>query len=87
MEVYLFSLRSKDKVVAKGHLVTTDSRRMIFGNKLGKDFFGVHVDGLENLTRGNTGEEVLPRPYESIRTIRDAIGYVIAWPRTHVSLF
>ncbi|TVU23195.1 hypothetical protein EJB05_30230, partial [Eragrostis curvula] len=84
IEVYLFSLRNKDKAVAKGHLVTTDSKRVIFGNKLGKDFCGVYVEGLENFTRGNIGEEVLPRPYESIRTIRDAIGYVIAWPRTHV---
>ncbi|TVU51665.1 hypothetical protein EJB05_03105, partial [Eragrostis curvula] len=84
IEVYLFSLRTKDKVLAKGQLVTTDSRRVILGHMLGSDFFGVHVDGLENLSRGNTGEETLPRPYEQIRTIRDAVGYVIAWPRTHV---
>lgn len=85
MEVYLFSLRSKDKLLAKVQLVTTDSTRVILGNMLGKHFYGVYVHGLENLTRGNTSEEMLPRPREQISRIKDDVGYVIAWPRTHVS--
>jgi hypothetical protein len=71
--------------VAKGKLVTTDSRREILGTKLRKEYSGVYVEGLENVERGNKGDEI-PRPFDQIRTIIDAIGYVIPWPTTHVSL-
>ena len=56
--------------MARGQLVTTDKTKVIFGNMLGSGFCGVHVDDLENLTRGNTGDEMLPRTYEKIRTIK-----------------
>jgi transposase-like protein len=72
--------------VAKGKLVTTDGRREILGTKLGKEYSGVYVEGLENVERGNKGDEEIPRPFDQIRTIIDAIGYVIPWPTTHVSL-
>ena len=65
--------------------MTTDCTRVILGTMLGNDFLGVYVHALENITKGNTGDEILPRPTEDIRTIKDAVGYVIAWPRTHVS--
>jgi hypothetical protein len=67
--------------------VTTDSRREILGTKLGTEFWGVYVKGLENIERGNIGDEEIPRQFDQIRTVIDAIGYVIAWPSTHVSLF
>jgi hypothetical protein len=72
--------------VAKGKLVTTDSRREILGTKLAKEYLGVYVEGLENVERGNKGDEEIPRPFDQIRTIIDAIGYVIPWPTTLVSL-
>ncbi|RCV05953.1 hypothetical protein SETIT_1G124000v2 [Setaria italica] len=31
------------------------------------------------------GDEDLPRPYDNICTVRDAIGYVIAWPRSRMA--
>jgi hypothetical protein len=70
--------------VAKGKLVTTDSRKEILGawNRI----LGVFVEGLENIERCNKGDEVIPRPFDKIRTLIDAIGYVIPWPTTHVSL-
>jgi hypothetical protein len=37
--------------VAKGKLVTTDSRREILETKLGKEYLGVYVEGLENVER------------------------------------
>ncbi|XP_021302554.1 uncharacterized protein LOC110430032 [Sorghum bicolor] len=83
-EVYLISLINKGRVVAKGRLVTTDSRREILGTKLGTEFWGVYVKGLENIERGNIGDEEIPRQFDQIRTVIDAIGYVIAWPSTHV---
>ena len=36
-------------------------------------------------TVSDIGDENLPRPYESLRTVRDAIGCVVAWPRSRVS--
>jgi hypothetical protein len=72
--------------VAKGKLVTTDSQKEILGTKLGSEYCGVYVEGLENIERGNKGDEEVPRPFEKIRTLIDALGYVIPWPTTHVSL-
>lgn len=71
--------------MAKGKLVTTDSTRNIGGTMLGKEFVGVYVDALENNGNGNNGDEMLPRPLYSMKTMRDAIGFIVAWPRSHVS--
>jgi hypothetical protein len=38
------------------------------------------------MERGNKGDEEIPRRFDQIRTLIDAIGYVIPWPTTHVSL-
>lgn len=84
MEVYLISLRNQRKVVAKGKLVTKDSTRSIAGTVLGKEYVGVYVDALENNGNGNNGDEMLPRPFYDIKTMSDAVGYVVAWPRSHV---
>jgi hypothetical protein len=73
--------------VAKGKLVTTDSQREILGAKLGPEYCGVLVEGLENIELGNIIDEEVPRPSNQIRTLIDAIGYVIPWPITHVSFF
>ncbi|KAL6883230.1 hypothetical protein ACP4OV_010644 [Aristida adscensionis] len=83
-KVYLLSLRNEGKTVAKGELVSTDSTCTIFEEKLGANFYAVYVTGLENISRGNTGQDNLPRPFQQIIKVVDAIGYVIAWPRTHV---
>jgi hypothetical protein len=80
--VYLISLRNHCKVVAKGKLVTRDSTRSLAGTVLGKEYVGVYVDALDS---GNNGDEMLPRPFYSVITMKDAIGFVIAWPRSHVS--
>ncbi|XP_066316360.1 uncharacterized protein [Miscanthus floridulus] len=84
LEVYLISLRNNYKIVAKGKLVTTDSTRSIGGTVLGKEFVGVYVETLENNGNGNNGDEMLPRPLFSIKTMKDAIGFLVAWPRSHV---
>lgn len=83
-QVYLISLINKGRVVAKGKLVTTDSQREILGAKLGPKYCGVLVEGLENIELGNIIDEEVPRPSNQIRTLIDAIGYVIPWPITHV---
>jgi len=79
MEVYLISLRNKGRVVVKGTLKTTDSKRVIGGSMLGTEFVGVYVDGIEN-----KGDEELPRPLYSICTLIDAVGFIIPWPKSHV---
>jgi len=79
MEVYLISLRNKGRVAAKGTLKTTDSKRVIGGSMLGTEFVGVYVDGIEN-----KGDE-LPRPLYSICTLIDVVGFIIPWPKSHVS--
>jgi hypothetical protein len=68
--------------VAKGKLVTSDSTQSIAGTVLGKGFVGVYVDAIGD---GNNGDEMLPRPFHSIKTMSDAIGFVVAWPTMHVS--
>lgn len=75
------SLRHENKPVAKGNLVTTDSTHVVGGNMLGYEYVAVAVHIVSDI-----GDEDLPRPYDNICTVRDAIGYVIAWPRSHVSL-
>ncbi|KAL6909852.1 hypothetical protein ACP4OV_001511 [Aristida adscensionis] len=76
-EVVLVSDRTK--TVAKGKLVTTDSTRVVGGNMLGNEYYGVAILGVSR-----HGNESFPRPYEELSTVRDAIGKVIAWPRSHV---
>jgi hypothetical protein len=49
---------------------------------LGKEYVGVYVDALDS---GNNGDEMLPRPFYSVITMKDAIGFVIALPHSHVS--
>lgn len=71
--------------MAKAQLVTTDCKREIGGCMLGKEYVGVYVDGLENVDIRNKGDELIPRPIFEIRTLLDAIGYTIPWPRSHVS--
>ncbi|XP_072147443.1 uncharacterized protein [Setaria viridis] len=78
-QVYLMSLRHENKPVAKGNLVTTDSTHVVGGNMLGYEYVAVAVHIVTDI-----GDEDLPRPYDNICTVRDAIGYVIAWPRSRV---
>ncbi|RCV38137.1 hypothetical protein SETIT_8G118300v2 [Setaria italica] len=82
--VHLLSLRNKGRIVANAKLVTTDAKRDIGGSVLGKEYVGVYVEDLENVDSRNKGDELIPRPIYDICTLIDAIGYVIAWPRSHV---
>jgi len=84
LDVYLISLRNKGRVVAKGELITSDSKRVIGGRMLGREFVGVYVDCLENVASGNKGDEELPRPLYDMTTLVEVVGFVIAWPRSHV---
>jgi hypothetical protein len=62
--------------------VVTDSTHVVGGNMLGYEYVVVSVHAINDI-----GDENLPRPFENIHTIRDAIGYVIAWPKSRESLF
>jgi hypothetical protein len=85
VDVYLISLRNKGRVVAKGKLMTSDSKRVIGGCMLGREFVGAYVDCLENVATRNKGDEELPRPLYDMSTLVEVVGFVIAWPRSHVS--
>jgi len=76
------SMRHENKAVAKGNLVATDSTHVVGGNMHGNEYVAVAVHVVSDI-----GDENLPRPFENIHTVRDAIGYVIAWPKSRVSLF
>ena len=74
--------RNKDKLVANGTLVSKAKTYVVGGNMLGVQYVAVLVRGCTYL-----GDEKLVRPYEKFQTVRDAMGSVIAWPRSHVSMF
>lgn len=76
------SLRHENKPVAKENLVSTDRTHVVGGNMLGYEYVAVSIHVVSDIA-----EENLPRPYEHFRTVRDAIGYVVAWPQSRVSLF
>ena len=76
------NLRNKDKLVAKGTLESKEKTYVVGGNMLGVQYVAVRVRGCTYL-----GDEKLVRPYEKFQTVRDAMGSVIAWPRSHVSMF
>ena len=68
--------------MAKGNLVTTDATHVVVRNMLGNEYYGEAIHTVTNI-----GDERLPRPpFENCNTLRDAIGYVIAWPRAYVRL-
>nr|XP_051188851.1 uncharacterized protein LOC127302427 isoform X2 [Lolium perenne] len=80
-EVFLFSAnpRNKNKVVAIGSLITQDKTYVVGGNMLGDEYCAVLVNIPTPIA-----DEKLPRPYEDIQTVRDALGHVIAWPRFYI---
>jgi hypothetical protein len=80
------SLEHKGRVLAKGEVVAKAANRNIGGTPLGPSFVGVYVIGLENIGK-HKGDEKIPRPIFDIEKIMDAVGSVIAWPRTHVIFF
>ncbi|RCV26061.1 hypothetical protein SETIT_5G215200v2 [Setaria italica] len=66
-------------------LVTTDGKREIGGSMLGKEYVGFMLKVLKiNVDSRNKGNELIPTPIFEIRTLIDAIGYTIPWPRSHV---
>ncbi|XP_037416574.1 uncharacterized protein LOC119279444 [Triticum dicoccoides] len=83
VEVVLYSMnsRNKDKLVAKGTLASKEKTYVVGGSMLGVEYVAVLVRGCTYL-----GDEKLVRPYEKFQTVRDAMGSVIAWPRSHVKI-
>lgn len=79
--VFLLSMNSRNKrvAVAKGIMHSKDNAYMVGGDMLGFPFYGIMVQEVSHL-----GSERLPRPYGNFKTVEDAIGHCIAWPRTHV---
>ncbi|XP_051224571.1 uncharacterized protein [Lolium perenne] len=79
--VILLSLaaRTKGLVVGKGIIKSRDSKYVVQGDTLGDSFWAISVLNVSKL-----GCEELPRPFEDIQTVEDAIGHCIAWPSTHV---
>ena len=75
MKVLFFSLNltSKNKCVAEGTLA---SRYVVGRNMLGEQYLAVFFSRNERLVR----------PYEKFQTVGD-VGYVFAWPCSHVSMF
>nr|TKW27559.1 hypothetical protein SEVIR_3G264800v2 [Setaria viridis] len=76
--------QNKGRIVSYVKLVTTVAKRDIGGSVLRKEYVGVYVEGLENVNSRNKGDELIPRPIFDIRTLIDAIGYIVAGPRSHV---
>ena len=74
--------RNKDKPVAKGTLVSKEKTYVVGGDMVGVQYVAVLVRGYTYLEN-----ERLVRPYEKFQTVKDAFGSVIAWPRSHVSMF
>ena len=62
--------------------MSQDKTYVVGGNMLGEEFCGVLVR-----TPTPLADEKLPRPYENIQTVRDALGHVIAWPKFYVSTY
>ncbi|KAM3336709.1 hypothetical protein ACQJBY_030622 [Aegilops geniculata] len=79
--LYSMNSRNKDKLVAKGTLASKEKTYVVGGSMLGVEYVAVLVRGCTYL-----GDEKLVRPYEKFQTVRDAIGSVIAWPRSHVKI-
>ncbi|KAL3503836.1 hypothetical protein ACH5RR_033677 [Cinchona calisaya] len=73
--VVLKSMFDLIKIVAKGILQNTDSTTSIRGQQLGANWYEVHVFVLMDW------DEELIRPYSRLKTIGDALGTSIAWPR------
>lgn len=80
--VLLFSTRKRKsgQVVALGSLISRDSTHVIGGTVLGDGYFAVAIHSLNDVE-----DERLPRPYEDLTTVEDALGKCVAWPCTHVS--
>uniref|UniRef100_J3KU76 Transposase Tnp1/En/Spm-like domain-containing protein n=1 Tax=Oryza brachyantha TaxID=4533 RepID=J3KU76_ORYBR len=78
--VLLLSMNSKDQVVAVGNLISRNMTHVVGGSILGDEYYCVVVHSLTDAAE----DEILPRPYDHIRTLEDAVGCCIAWPRKHV---
>uniref|UniRef100_J3KVH3 Transposase Tnp1/En/Spm-like domain-containing protein n=1 Tax=Oryza brachyantha TaxID=4533 RepID=J3KVH3_ORYBR len=65
--VYIFSLNPvyKNRVVAKGNLVTMDSTHVVGGDMVGSEYYGVAIHAVSNIAN-----ERLPRPFENCHTVK-----------------
>ncbi|CAN0903582.1 hypothetical protein LINGRAHAP2_LOCUS22649, partial [Linum grandiflorum] len=71
--VILKSLQSPDVDVAKGVIISKDSKRFVGDTELGEGIYEIFVE-IPMKT-----DEPLVRPYGSFQTIGDAVGQAIAW--------
>ncbi|XP_020398168.1 uncharacterized protein [Zea mays] len=79
--VLLYSTRKRKQgqVVAVGNLISRDTTHEIGGTVLGDGYYAVAVHYLNNVE-----DERLPRPHGDLKTLEDAVGMCVAWPRTHL---
>ena len=69
------------EIVAKGYIVSKDPSKEVGGKQLGQDFWEVYVE------RAFHPEEPLPRPFQDLRVVGDAVNELIAWPLINVCYF
>ncbi|CAN1133620.1 hypothetical protein LINPERHAP2_LOCUS7778 [Linum perenne] len=72
--VILKSLQSPDVDVAKGSIMSKNSKAVVGDKELGEGFYEIFVEIPIKVN------EPLVRPYGSFQTIGDAVGQTIAWP-------
>ncbi|XP_035822447.1 uncharacterized protein [Zea mays] len=79
--VLLYSTRKRKlgQVFAVGNLISRDTTHEIGGTVLGDGYYAVAVHYLNNVE-----DERLPRPHGDLKTLEDAVGMCVAWPRTHL---
>lgn len=78
--LYSTRKRKQGQVVVVGNLISRDTTHEIGGTVLGDGYYAVAVHYLNNVE-----DERLPRPHGDLKTLEDAVGMCVAWPRTHVS--
>jgi hypothetical protein len=71
----------EEEVVAEGRIATTDPSSKVHHLPLGRDCWKVWVEEvyMDQLT--------LYRPTDEIRTLREAVGSTVAWPKSSIRLF
>jgi hypothetical protein len=78
-DVILYNVvRPYDVAVAKATIQTKNPRAIVGGTALGVQFCEVAVNHVF------VRSAVLPRPYEGVTTILEALGRCIAWPHDRV---
>ena len=77
-DVILYAMLGTDQAVAKGTIVSTNRDNMLGGVALGKQYCEVIANVV--LKR----DTILPRPYDGVELMADALNMPIAWPYQRV---